>query len=77
MGQCNALVAIFMVVSVKKSQFGAYLSCGDATSYDTYISYVSGWKVVRYFPGEKNKYTEMENIINLVNRDTKRGGGWD
>ena len=50
MGQFYELFDIVMEVSVYKfASVGAYFACGCATSYDTSIFNVSGWKGVREF----------------------------
>ena len=71
----NALVAIGMVFSIQNfAQVDKYFACGSATKCDTHIFNVSVFKGVREFSQGRNKYTDLENI---VNRSTGRGGGWE
>ena len=75
MVRCDALVSIFMEVSSHEfSWVHVYLSCGCARSEDSPRLNDSGLIKVRAF-WRGNKHDEMERIMKLMERASKRYSG--
>ena len=67
MGQCNALVAIGMVVFIRNfSWVEEYLACSMTNQIIPPFINVSEWKSVREFSKGENKYSDMENIVKVL-----------